>query len=104
MKRYEDYAYCNNGNALRRDVTRFALGARGVDMIERQLMEAPTNVPGFTPDFNAYRFYPIYDGHGNMVAELRKDTSSNGFNLVAQRKYDAWGGARSGTGGSGSMG
>jgi RHS repeat-associated protein len=104
MKRYEDYAYYNNGNSLRRDVTRFALGARGVDMIERQVMEAPTNIPGFTPDFNAYRSYPIYDGHGNMVAELRKDNSANGFNLVSQRRYDAWGGSRSGSGGSGSMG
>ena len=45
-------------------VTRNGLGARGIDRIER------VNSSGTTVG------YPLYDGHGNMVATLGKSGSS----------------------------
>ncbi len=63
-------------------VTRNTLGARGIDRIER------VNSSGTTIG------YPLYDGHGNMVATLAK--SGSGFNVNDQRSYDAWGIIRSG--------
>lgn len=62
-------------------VTRNTLGARGIDRIER--VGSSTTVG-----------YPLYDGHGNMVATLAK--SGSGFSVNDQRSYDAWGVIRSG--------
>ena len=62
-------------------VTRNGLGARGIDRIER--VGTSTTVG-----------YPIYDGHGNMIATLAKSGSS--FTLGDARTYDAWGAIRSG--------
>ncbi len=62
-------------------VTRNTLGARGIDRIER--------VGGSTAVG-----YPLYDGHGNMVATLA--TSGSSFTVNDQRTYDAWGVIRSG--------
>jgi len=63
-------------------VTRNGLGARGIDRIER------VNSSGTTVG------YPLYDGHGNMVAMLGKSGSS--YSLGDQRAYDAWGVIRQG--------
>ena len=63
-------------------VTRNGLGARGIDRIER------VNSSGTTVG------YPLYDGHGNMVATLAKSGTS--FSLGDQRAYDAWGVIRQG--------
>ena len=62
-------------------VTRNGLGARGIDRIER--VGTSTTVG-----------YPIYDGHGNMIATLSKSGSS--YSVGDLRSYDAWGGIRSG--------
>lgn len=63
-------------------VTRNTLGVRGIDRIER------VNSSGTTTG------YPLYDGHGNMVATLAKSGSS--FSLGDIRSYDAWGVIRNG--------
>lgn len=63
-------------------VTRNTLGARGIDRIER--VDSSATTIG----------YPLYDGHGNMVATLAKSGSS--FTVNDQRTYDAWGVIRSG--------
>ena len=63
-------------------VTRNGLGARGIDRIER------VNSSGTTVG------YPLYDGHGNMVATLAKAATS--YSLGDQRAYDAWGVIRQG--------
>ncbi|MBN9501361.1 MAG: hypothetical protein J0H02_06270 [Armatimonadetes bacterium] len=57
-------------------VTRNGLGARGIDRIER------VNSSGTTVG------YPLYDGHGNMVATLGKSGAS--YSIGDQRAYDAW--------------
>ncbi|MCB8932317.1 MAG: RHS repeat-associated core domain-containing protein [Fimbriimonadaceae bacterium] len=58
-------------------VTRYGLGARGIDMIERTTAQGAT------------RAYPLYDGHGNMLATI----SLSGA-LANQRHYDVWGAVR----------
>ncbi len=63
-------------------VTRNTLGARGIDRIER--IDSSGTTTG----------YPLYDGHGNMVATLAKNGS--GFTVNDQRTYDAWGVIRGG--------
>lgn len=60
-------------------VTNYALGARGVDMIERV---GTSTVTGF----------PIYDAHGNNIATLTRSGST--YAIGDQRSYDAWGGVR----------
>ena len=56
-------------------VTKYGMGGRGVDMIER------TNSSGTVTAF------PIYDAHGNNVASLTR--SGSGFSLGDRRAYDA---------------
>jgi hypothetical protein len=51
-------------------VIRYGIGARGIDFIERVRTQSGT-VQG----------YPIYDGHGNMVATLAKSASSPYFSV-----------------------
>lgn len=59
-------------------ITRYAIGARGIDRIS----------------VNAVKSYPLYDGHGNMVATLA--TNGTAFTLGNQRSYGAWGEVRQG--------
>ena len=61
-------------------VTRYGLGARGVDMIERT--GGGTTTTGF----------PLYDAHGNNVATLSR--SGAGYSVNDRRSYDAWGKVR----------
>lgn len=63
-------------------LTRYGLGARGVDFIER------TTSSGTTTGF------PIYDAHGNNVATLSR-SGANGYVVNDRRSYDAWGSVRS---------
>lgn len=79
----DDEIHAGGGNVY---VTRYGLGARGIEF-----METTTN-PGGSQTVAAS--YPLYDGHGNMVATLAKSGSS--FTLANQRAYDAWGGIRQG--------
>ena len=59
-------------------VTRYGLGARGVDLIERT--GGSTVTTGF----------PLYDAHGNNVATLSR-ASNGGYSVNDRRSYDAWG-------------
>lgn len=63
-------------------VTRYALGARGIDAISR------------TTSSGTAVAYPLYDAHGNNVGLLSKSGSS--WSLSDERSYDAWGQVRSG--------
>jgi RHS repeat-associated protein len=50
--------------------------------------------PGATGGGTTAVTFPVYDGHGNMVATLSR--SGNSYALVSQRSYDAWGLVRQG--------
>jgi RHS repeat-associated protein len=63
-------------------VVRYGLGARGIDYIEKTTSQG-TGV-----------FFPIYDGHGNQIATLKRDSGS--FWVDDRRTYDAWGSVRQG--------
>ena len=76
--RIEDVEFTASGTSI---VTRYDLGARGVDMIER------TNAQGTVAAF------PIYDAHGNNVASLTRNGST--YAVSDRRSYDAWGMVRS---------
>ncbi len=64
-------------------VTDYAIGARGIDAISK------------TVGSNTVVVYPIYDSHGNMMADVSRN-GSGGFNVNDKRSYDAWGNIRSG--------
>ncbi|MCW5939371.1 MAG: RHS repeat-associated core domain-containing protein [Fimbriimonadaceae bacterium] len=96
---YEDDKTRDPGTGTRKVVTRHALGARGGDMLETVLSM------GLAGE-RTVRSYPLYDGHGNMVAQVaRAEDEAPGssfmavpgaaaFELGARRKYDAWGQVR----------
>lgn len=65
-------------------VTRYALGARGVDAISR------------TTSGGTIVSYPLYDAHGNNIGLIAKSGSS--WSISDERSYDAWGQVRSGGG------
>ncbi|MCW5939366.1 MAG: RHS repeat-associated core domain-containing protein [Fimbriimonadaceae bacterium] len=75
------------GQSAQLTVTRHALGARGGDARYVSVNGAEETSA-----------YPLYDGHGNMVGEVARAGSSPWFTLGSQRKYDAWGQVRSGSG------
>jgi RHS repeat-associated protein len=87
------------GSGARKDVTRYALGARGGDMAEAVLAMGSLGE-------RTVRSYPLYDGHGNTVGQVARtedgapDVSfapvpgAPAFKLGARRKYDAWGQVR----------
>jgi RHS repeat-associated protein len=60
--------------------TNYGLGARGIERIEK----------------SGEVSYPIYDGHGSMVAMLA--ASGGQLTLRSQRSYGAWGDVRNGAG------
>jgi RHS repeat-associated protein len=78
----EDYETNPGGTA--KSLTRFGLGARGVDVVSR------------TTSSGSQVSYPLYDGHGNNVSSLLKNGAS--FTVADEKTYDAWGGFRSGGG------
>jgi RHS repeat-associated protein len=41
---------------------------------------------------NPSRVFPVYDGHGNMVASLKRGNGS--YTLANEKRYDAWGQVR----------
>jgi len=71
------------------NVTRYGLGARGIDFIENV-----ANYGGPSGGTTTVS-YPIYDAHGNMVANLAK-SGTNDYALSNQRSFDAWGNVRIG--------
>lgn len=76
-----------NGSGTITGLTRYGLGARGIDVVSR------TTNSGNTVS------YPLYDAHGNNVGALSKSGSS--FVVSDEKSYDAWGGLRSGTNANG---
>jgi RHS repeat-associated protein len=67
-------------------ITDYGLGARGVDYIVANNQSQSTITYG----------YPIYDGHGNMVACLER-AGTGYYSVSNQRSYDAWGATRQGS-------
>lgn len=79
------------------DVTKYGIGARGIDLIAKDPYNAAES-----------QYFPIYDGsrftsfislrrdlrHGNSVALLARD--GGGFAVTNRRAYDAWGNVRQG--------
>ena len=82
----DDYTINGGGGSRSVTVTRYALGARGIDGIETKVDTQ-----------SATAVYPVYDGHGNMIATLTRN--GNSFTRANNREYGAWGDIRSGTGG-----
>jgi len=87
MPMWEDYYRYEGGHYMVWDVTRSTLGGRGIDMIERQRMSDKNDPnPG-----TASRVFPLYDGHGNTMAEIvRTGPTSADFVQGSLRKSDAW--------------
>ncbi|MBA3725794.1 MAG: RHS repeat-associated core domain-containing protein [Armatimonadetes bacterium] len=69
-------------------VTRYALGARGIDGFETTLPDGTTKIA----------VYPVYDGHGNMIATLKRNLNLPYYDRIDDRKYGAWGEIRAGSG------
>jgi RHS repeat-associated protein len=74
----------------RDDITRNTVCPRGIDMIEAERVNS-TN-PNDPLLNNPSRVFPVYDGHGNMVASLKRGNGS--FTLANEKRYDAWGQVR----------
>jgi hypothetical protein len=74
----------------RGEVTRNTVGTRGIDMIDAERVNS-TN-PNDPLLNNPSRVFPVYDGHGNMVASLKRGNGS--CTLANEKRYDAWGQVR----------
>jgi RHS repeat-associated protein len=72
------------------EVTQYGIGARGIDYIYKKFKQAGSSTWNTTAEQ-----FPLYDGHGNMVATLSRD----GYNYAThnRRTYDVWGGVRNET-------
>ncbi|MBI5705638.1 MAG: RHS repeat-associated core domain-containing protein [Armatimonadetes bacterium] len=66
-------------------LTKYGIGARGIDYLERSYNGGTATVA-----------FPIYDGHGNMIATIGRSTSSPYYSVGDQREYDVWGRIRAG--------
>ncbi|MBI5705637.1 MAG: RHS repeat-associated core domain-containing protein [Armatimonadetes bacterium] len=77
----ESYEERSNGAYL---LTKYGIGARGIDYMETY--NGSTTTVGF----------PIYDGHGNMIATIGRSASSPYYSTGDTREYDVWGRIRAG--------
>ncbi|RIJ94279.1 MAG: hypothetical protein DCC45_12960 [Armatimonadetes bacterium] len=59
------------------EVTRYGVGARGIDWMEKSGSGGGVS-------------FPLYDGHGNMIATLSR-SGSGSFAVSNARSYDVWG-------------
>ncbi|MBV6459096.1 MAG: tRNA nuclease WapA [Fimbriimonadaceae bacterium] len=75
------------GSTTYKNITKYGLGARGLDYIHHWNDQTDTTTVGF----------PIYDGHGNMIATLARSGSSPYYSVGDLRLYDVWGSVRSGS-------
>ena len=80
-----------NGSTL--SVTRYGLGARGMDYMEKGV-GTWTSSTSRSPGAFSTVAYPLYDAHGNMIATISRGSTT----LNDVRTYDAWGGGRQGSG------
>ncbi|BBO24870.1 MAG: hypothetical protein AMXMBFR19_24000 [Chthonomonadaceae bacterium] len=67
-------------------VMRYGIGARGIDFLTKRVDAGEEN-----------RGFPLYDGHGNMIATLGRSENSPYFGVADLRSYDVWGAVRSGS-------
>jgi len=67
-------------------VMRYGIGARGIDFLAKSV-DGGAETKGF----------PLYDGHGNMIATLSRGASTPYFSVGDLRTYDVWGSVRSGS-------
>jgi RHS repeat-associated protein len=79
-----------NGLLVRDEVTRNTVSPRGIDMIEAERVNSA--IPNDPLLNNPSRVFPVYDGHGNMVASLKRGSGS--YTLANEKRYDAWGQVR----------
>ncbi len=91
----EDVTYGTSPN-VKVDETRYTLGARGIESIVAERISGP-NAGGVTTGVE-YRSFPLYDGHGNMIATLTRNGTS--YTIGAQKRYNVWGSVRTQTQGS----
>ncbi|MBX7134468.1 MAG: RHS repeat-associated core domain-containing protein [Fimbriimonadaceae bacterium] len=86
----DDYTVAIPGSPPSASVTgnSYALGGRGIDMIRT----FSVNVSNFNRSYTGTQF-PIYDGHGNMIATLSRNGTGN--TIENNRSYDVWGSVRS---------
>ena len=49
-----------------------------------------------------YRSFPVYDGHGNMIATLHREASDT-YSIKNEKRYNAWGSVRSYTNGGANL-
>ena len=83
----DDYAYQTGSygsSTSHLDITRYALGARGIDRIEKTTSVGESSEASVTQ-------YPLYDAHGNMVATLSRGSSSGTYSVGNQRAFEPWG-------------
>lgn len=103
----EYYGEDTQANEIVRDVTKYALGARGIDvMIAERAYATNSTDPLLTPVTTDGVYgsttqrvsFPLYDGHGNMIGTVARNTSaSTGFTVQNEKTYDVWGAVRSDT-------
>lgn len=82
------------------DETRYTLGARGIEAIEAERLEGQDSegvVVG-----TKYRSFPVYDGHGNMIATLHREASDT-YSIKNEKRYNAWGAVRTYTNGGANL-
>jgi RHS repeat-associated protein len=74
------------------DVTANALGARGIDRIQKYVRSSTNWGVSWTRSNPSQDVlvYPLYDAHGNMVRTLSR-TSSGGYAVSAVTVVDPWG-------------
>lgn len=73
------------------DETRYTLGARGIESITAERVVGSSG--GGVTAGTEYRSFPVYDGHGNMIATLERG-SSDTYSLKNEKQYDVWGATR----------
>jgi RHS repeat-associated protein len=84
------FANAGRNQPFRDDITRNTVGPRGIDMIEAERVNSA--IPNDPLLNNPSRVFPVYDGHGNMVASLKRGSGS--YTLANEKRYDAWGQVR----------
>jgi RHS repeat-associated protein len=87
----EDDAYHGDSNGYTYTLSQYGLGARGIDYIHTVRTTGGSTGGGTTTSDS----FPVYDGHGNMVATLAR-SGNNSYALGNQRSFDAWGLVRQG--------
>jgi RHS repeat-associated protein len=97
-----NWSYYHDGQATAEDeqiltgnltVTRYGLGARGIDECERQTGTVSGGQHNLTSSTSVW--YPVYDGHGNQCGTLSRGLN-NTYTLANVRTFDCWGNVRRG--------